>query len=64
MILRFMTKRNTNGNRRYLAIDTEKKVFTTLCWHMIPDGEEISATALRKIREACENAGYTETEAF
>lgn len=64
MILRFMTKRNTNGNRRYLAIDTEKKVFTTLCWRMIPDGEEISATAYKNIRAACEHAGYKETEAF
>ena len=64
MILRFMTKRNTNGNRLYLAIDTEKKVFTTLCWHMIPDGEEITTKAIRNIRNACEKAGYTETEAF
>ena len=64
MILRFMTKRNVNGNRRYLAIDTEKKVFTTLCFRMIPDGVEISATALKNIRKACENAGYIETEAF
>lgn len=64
MILRFMTKRDRNGNRRYLAIDTEKKVFTTLCWRMIPDGEEVTTKAIRNIRSACENAGYKETEAF
>ena len=64
MILRFMTKRNTNGNRKYLAIDTEKKVFCTRSWHMIPEGEEVSTKAIRNIRSACENAGYTETEAF
>lgn len=64
MLLRFMTKRNTNGNRRYLAIDTEKKVFCTYSFRMIPEGEEVSAKAIRNIRTACENAGYTETEAF
>lgn len=64
MILRFMTKRDRNGNHRYLAIDTEKKVFTTLCWHMIPDGEEVTTKTIRNIRSACENAGYIETEAF
>lgn len=64
MILRFKTKINRNGNRRYLAIDTEKKVFTTLCFRMIPDGVEITTKAIKEIRSACENAGYTETEAF
>ena len=64
MILRFMTKRNANGWRRYLAIDTEKKVFTTLSPSMILVGEEITLKVMRNIRKTCENAGFTETEAF
>ena len=64
MILRFKTKVNSNGWRRYLAIDTDKKVFTTECRSMIKDGEEVTAKAIRNIRTACENAGFTETEAF
>lgn len=30
MELRFATKRNTNGNRQYLRIDTENHTFSTL----------------------------------
>ena len=64
MILRFMTKRDRNGNRRYLAIDTENKRFSTICPRMIPDGEEVTTKAIRNIRAACEAAGYLEKEAF
>lgn len=60
MILRFLTKRNTNGNRRYLAIDTERKEFCTRSPRMIPEGEEVSLTTLRNIRKTCEAAGYVE----
>lgn len=65
MILRFMTKRNVNGNRRYLALDTERMVYTTLSAKMIMEGEEVTATTIRNIRLACEAEGYKETgEAF
>lgn len=64
MILRFKTKRNGNGWRRYLALDTDKKVFTTECPRMIMDGEEITTAAIRNIRETAEHAGFTETDAF
>ena len=64
MILRFKTKRNANGWRRYLAINTDNKTFTTESPHIFMDGEEISTAALRNIRAAAESDGYTETEAF
>lgn len=64
MFLRFKTKRDINGNRKYLALDTEKKVFCTYSRSMIPDGEEITATALRNIQKAAESAGFIETGAF
>lgn len=31
MILEFRTDRDRNGNALYLAIDTEKKTYTTTC---------------------------------
>ena len=65
MILRFKTKRNQNGNRRYLALDTERMVYTTLSAKMIMEGEEVTTTTIRNIRLACEAEGYKETgEAF
>ena len=64
MILRFMTKRTGNGWRRYLALDTEKKVFTRDCPRMIMDGEEITTKALRNIQAACENDGWKEVDGF
>ena len=35
MLLKFATKRNTNGNRHYLAIDTGKRQYCTQdqFWH-------------------------------
>lgn len=60
MILKFMTKRNGNGWRRWLAIDTDKRVYTTLCPHFIPDGIEVSTTAIREIKNQCTAEGYTE----
>lgn len=59
MILRFMTARNANGWRRYLAIDTEKRVYCTDCPRMIMDGVEVKKKALEEIRATAENAGYT-----
>ena len=41
MILEFKTARNQNGNRKYLYVDTDKKIYSTLCKHMIMDGMEI-----------------------
>lgn len=43
MILEFKTARNANGNRKYLYIDTDKKIYSTLCRKMIVDGIEIKS---------------------
>lgn len=64
MILRFKSKRNTNGHRRYLAIDTERRVYCTRCRSMIADGEEITTTALRNIEKTIISEGYRETDSF
>ena len=64
MILEFATKRNINGNRYYLGIDTEKKSFSRERgrWYSRNDITEITKTDRRKIIEQLENAGFTETE--
>lgn len=64
MILRFKTKRNANGHRKILAIDTDKKVFCTDCPRIIPDGAEIKSTDYKQILQAVKNSGYQETQAF
>lgn len=35
MILEFATKRDRNGNRYYLGINTDKKYFFTGAWKMV-----------------------------
>lgn len=64
MILEFATKRDVNGNRYYLGIDTEKKSFSRERghWYSREDITEISKADRRKIIEQLENAGFTETE--
>ena len=64
MIMEFKTKRNTNGHRNYLRIDTEKKEYSTFCHSMVMDGIEIK-TAERKnlIKELQEN-GFTENDKY
>lgn len=58
MILKFATKRNTNGNRKYLAIDTDRKEYATdphgIMWR--DELIEVSAHDLATIR------GTVETE--
>lgn len=64
MILEFATKRDINGNRYYLGIDTEKKSFSRERgrWYSRDDITEITKADRRKIIEQLENAGFTETE--
>lgn len=59
MILEFKTARNkTNGSRKWLHIDTDKKKYTTQCPRMIPDGIEIKAKDYRSIIEMLHEEGY------
>lgn len=52
MILRFCTKRNVNGNRKYLIIDCYNKSYNDTCvrWFSRSDFVEVSAGDLKKIK--------------
>lgn len=60
--LEFATKRDRNGNRYYLGIDTETKTFSRerSHWYSREDITEISKTDRRKMIDQLETAGYTE----
>lgn len=55
MILRFGTKRNQYGYRKYLAIDTFRNEYTTNNAHIGFDGMEVKATDYKKMLEAIKN---------
>lgn len=62
MIIKFATKRDRNGNRYYLGIDTEKKVYalTSSHWYSREDFTEVTKGDRRKLIEAVKAEGYTE----
>lgn len=64
MILRFATKRNSSGNRYYLAIDTINKTFAreSAHWYTKDDITEISKSDRRKLIEQVENENYIEID--
>ena len=62
MILEFMTKRNTNGHRNYLAIDTGAMAYSRQCRYMVMDGIEVSAKAYKELVEKCVRNEYTERD--
>lgn len=63
MILAFITARNkTNGSRRYLIIDTEKRVYARNCARMIPEGIEIAVSDYKALIIELNNNGYTEKD--
>ena len=51
MILEFKTARNANGHRKYLYIDTEKKIYSTECRKMIMDGIEVKTKDYNSIHK-------------
>lgn len=60
MILEFKTKgNNTYGRRRYLAIDTESRTYTTESPRMIIDGVEVSTRDYKALIQEAEKAGYS-----
>lgn len=63
MVLEFATKRNPNGYRKYLGINTEKKTFSRERgrWYCREDLVEISSTDRKKLIATLENNGFTET---
>lgn len=60
MILKFMTKRNVNGHRSFLNIDTDARRLSYSCDSMIPESErvEVTAKAMRTLRDECKAAGF------
>lgn len=61
MLLKFATKRNVNGNRHYIAIDTENKTYSKLpsSWICKGDFIETTKTALRQIEDKAKSDNYT-----
>ena len=64
MLLEFKTKRNTNGHRNYLRIDTEKKEYSTFCRRIVVDGAEIKAADMKSILAQAKADGYTENDNY
>lgn len=60
MLLKFATKQNINGNRSYIAIDTESKIYSTnpALWLCKGDFVEVSKTALRLVKEKAISDNY------
>lgn len=59
MILEFKTKRNANGHRHYLRIDTDKKEYSNFCRKMTVEGIEIKANDMRDLGVMVRTSGYT-----
>lgn len=66
MILEFATKRDRNGNRYYLGIDTDNKTFSRERgkWYSREDITEIGKNDRRKMIDQLTAAGFTEKEHF
>lgn len=62
MILQFKTPRNTNGNRRYLAIDTAAGTFTRNNPRFIMEGVEVKSRDYMELVKELEKNGFTEKE--
>lgn len=62
MIFRFSTKRDVNGNRYFLGIDTEKRVFSreSSHWYGKEDVVEIKKSDRRKMINDLQTAGFSE----
>lgn len=59
MILEFRTKRNANGHRKYLLIDTGAEYYTTECPRRCIEGMEITAKVYKELIEKCERLEYS-----
>ena len=66
MKLEFATKRDINGNRYYLGIDTDNKTFSRERgkWYSREDITEIGKNDRRKMIKQLTAAGFTEIEHF
>lgn len=64
MILEFATKRDRNGNRYYLGINTDKNTFSRERgkWYSREDITEIGKSDRRKMIDQLTAAGFVETD--
>lgn len=53
MLLAFMTARNQYGHRKYLAIDTDAKIYSVQCPRMVPFGIEVKTKDYKELVEKC-----------
>lgn len=62
MIIKFATKRNTNGNRTYLGIDTTTCEYARQPhnWYCRDEIIEVSYKDLHKILQSCIDSSYKE----
>lgn len=66
MIIKFATKRNTNGHRAYIAIDTNSRTYSTnpALWLCREDFNEVTKRELEKIRDEARRDGFKEIDAL
>lgn len=66
MLIKFATKKNVYGNRKYIAIDTESKTYSKQpsTWLCIGDFCEVTTKALREMEEKAKSEGYNYIDAL
>ena len=64
MIMKFATKRDNNGNRYFIGLDTENRIFAreSKSWFCREEIIEIGKRDLHKLQEQLEKAGFTRIE--
>ncbi len=63
MLLEFKTSnKNTYGSRKYLAIDTNAEIYTTVPTRMIIDGIEIKSRDYKEITEKLKRLEFKKVE--
>ena len=60
MILKFATKRDTNGNRLFLGFDNVKCIYAleSASWYSVEDVTIVTRKERQKLIEACEKEGF------
>lgn len=64
MVFRFATKRSTNGYRKYIIIDTDRRTYATepAHWFHREDYIEVTAGDRRKLIEQAEHDNLTRVD--
>lgn len=66
MIIKFATKRNIYGHRKYIAIDTNNKTYsvTPALWLCREDFIEVTMQEREKIKDEAKRDGFKEIDAL